>query len=100
MRLPILESLEERRLLASPEADLTFGEGGVARVTNSWGDLNIIKELPDGKILVAGSANSFTAIAGFSDDPIVARSPYSTRVPALPGMCSRASSNPILPPRP
>ncbi len=67
MTLRILETLERRRLLASPQVDLTFGEGGIAPVTNFWGDLNVMKELPDGKILVAGGANSHTSIAGFAE---------------------------------
>jgi uncharacterized delta-60 repeat protein len=50
-----MEGLEPRRLLASPEIDLTFGEGGVARGGDQSIDtLYVITELANGKILTAG----------------------------------------------
>ncbi|HEX8521347.1 MAG TPA: hypothetical protein VF669_03760 [Tepidisphaeraceae bacterium] len=74
MTQPFVQLLERRRLLASPELDLTFGEGGVGRVTNIWGAVLAMNALPDGKIVLWGSGNSEGGkIAGFQDDPVVAR---------------------------
>ena len=74
MSLRQIDLLESRVLLAAtPEIDLTFGEGGRAQVNNFWGNIYAVHELADGKIIVAASANGLTPIPGGSDDPLVAR---------------------------
>jgi len=61
-----IEHLEARRLLISPEIDLTFGEGGVARAGNFWGDALLIDPLPGGKVVLVSKGNPL-------DGPLVAR---------------------------
>jgi uncharacterized delta-60 repeat protein len=62
------EPLERRRLLASPEADLTFGEGGLGKIDES-GEFHVVRQLPDGRILAAGGTHSDGAIvARFNAD--------------------------------
>jgi uncharacterized delta-60 repeat protein len=69
-----LESLEHRRLLAAPAIDLTFGRGGLANVTNIWGDAFVVHQLGNGKIVMAGGGQFLEGGNGsFSDDPYVAR---------------------------
>jgi len=69
-----IEHLEARRLLISPEIDLTFGEGGVARAGNFWGDALLIDPLPGGKVVLVSKGNPLDGIpAGGSSDPLVAR---------------------------
>src|SRR5687768_43217 len=64
----ITESLERRRLLASPEVDLTFGEGGLATIDES-GELHVVRQLPDGRIVAAGGTHSDGAlVARFNAD--------------------------------
>src|SRR5215471_15933546 len=58
-----IQSLEPRRLLSSPELDLSFGEGGIATVPDFSGHFFVVNQLPSGKIVAAGG----------SDDPVVAR---------------------------
>ncbi len=67
------EPLEPRRLLASPQLDLTFGEGGVAPIPKSSGEFFVLKALPSGKILAAGEATVDSSAAVGQDDPIIAR---------------------------
>ncbi|MEA2707960.1 MAG: hypothetical protein QOF78_561, partial [Phycisphaerales bacterium] len=63
-----MERLEPRRLLASPELDLTFGEGGfTGEVPGFFIDFFFVKELANGKILAAGSSGNF------GNAPVVAR---------------------------
>ena len=62
------EPLERRRLLASPEVDLTFGEGGLAKIDES-GDFHVVRQLPDGRILAAGGTHFEGAlVARFNAD--------------------------------
>jgi uncharacterized delta-60 repeat protein len=60
------ETLELRRLLAAPQIDLTFGEGGVAFLPDSNGTIFVVHELQSGKIVAAGSGPN-------GEDPIVLR---------------------------
>src|SRR5829696_2781136 len=62
-----IESLELRQLLAAPELDLTFGEGGLARVPNApYGHVFAVNQLDNGKVVAAGTTPSFST-------PFVAR---------------------------
>ncbi|HEX8521345.1 MAG TPA: hypothetical protein VF669_03750 [Tepidisphaeraceae bacterium] len=49
-----MERVEMRRLLASPELDLRFGEGGIARLGSGDHQAIVVRQLPDGKVLAAG----------------------------------------------
>src|SRR6266511_2794646 len=64
-----MERLEPRRLFASPELDLTFAEGGVATLSPEgvYGEFFLVKELTNGKILLAGRSGRF------NNEPVVAR---------------------------
>ncbi|HEX8521348.1 MAG TPA: hypothetical protein VF669_03765 [Tepidisphaeraceae bacterium] len=69
----MFEHLEKRFLRASPELDLTFGEGGVAPIPNSYGDgFYVLRTLSSGKIVGVGSATYGEPVLG-QDDPLVAR---------------------------
>src|SRR4051812_10085273 len=65
-----VESLERRWMLASPETDVTFGEGGVARVDDPLGDeVALVEELPDGKFLAIGNSfGKYGLVARFNAD--------------------------------
>src|SRR5687768_12353678 len=67
-RIPVTsERLEPRRLLASMDVDLTFGEGGIAGfnetpvITNFY----VVRQLPDGRIIGAGFQGSGPTVARF-----------------------------------
>src|SRR5688572_28800661 len=68
-----IEKLETRRLLAGPEVDLTFGQGGVARAGSFPGEPFVVNELPGGRIVVVGQARANPHIEEFVQDPLVAR---------------------------
>ncbi len=60
-----METLEPRRLLSSPELDLTFAEGGVAAASGADGTALVVKEIVGGKLFAGGYGNDF--------EPVVAR---------------------------
>jgi uncharacterized delta-60 repeat protein len=67
------EPLEPRRLLASPEIDLSFGEGGFATVGDFHGDGLLLNPLLNGKVVFFGAGTDFAAPGSNRDDPLVAR---------------------------
>ena len=67
---PRLEPLEDRRLLAAGDLDLTFGTGGIVATDFGTGDIGLDAAVqPDGKLLVAGQSNA----SGTDIDLLVAR---------------------------
>ena len=62
------EQLEPRRLLASMEVDLTFGEGGIAgfNETPVIANFYVVRQLPDGRIIGAGFQGSGPTVARFN----------------------------------
>jgi uncharacterized delta-60 repeat protein len=65
-----MEPLEPRRLLASPQLDLTFGEGGISTLltdTRFAGDFFLVHELSNHKVLAIG------ALPDSGDEPFLAR---------------------------
>ena len=61
------ERLEPRRLLASMEVDLTFGEGGIAgfNETPVIANFYVVRQLSDGRIIGAGFQGSGPTVARF-----------------------------------
>src|SRR5688572_1254257 len=61
------EPLESRRLLASMDVDLTFGEGGIAgfNETPVIANFYVVRQLSDGRIIGAGFQGSGPTVARF-----------------------------------
>src|SRR5688572_25113253 len=62
-----LEKLEGRRLLAAHELDLSFGEGGIAPLHGDTGDLYVVGQLVNGKIVAVGGTSGLF-VARFNAD--------------------------------